>query len=125
MKLSSKFFNKNHISELKRYTNVSNRSLHVISSKNSSIDTFKELGSELLVVENEDLQNSILQINDEYDLIVITDLFELTDDIYNILKFTKSILTNDGKLLVTSVNPKWNRILKLFEILVRTPLSKL
>ncbi len=117
MKLSSKFFDKNHISEIRRYTNVSNRSLHVISSKNSSIDTFKELGSELLVVENEDLQNSILQINDEYDLIVITDLFELTDDIYNILKFTKSILTNDGKLLVTSVNPKWNRVLKLFEIL--------
>jgi len=117
MKLSSKFFDKNHISEIRRYTNVSNRSLHVISSKNSSIDTFKELGSELLVVENEDLQNSILQINDEYDLIVITDLFELTDDIYNILKFTKSILTSDGKLLVTSVNPKWNRVLKLFEIL--------
>ena len=104
MKLSSKFFDKNHISELRRYTNVSNRSLHIISSKNSSIDTFKELGNELLVVENEDLQNSILQINDEYDLVVITDLFELTDDIYNILKFTKSILTNDGKLLVTSVN---------------------
>jgi hypothetical protein len=117
MKLSSKFFDKNHISELKRYTNVSNRSLHVISSKNSSINTFMELGSELLVVENEDLQNSILKINDKYDLIVITDLFELTDDIYSILKFTKSILTNDGKLLVISVNPKWNRILKLFEIL--------
>ena len=50
------------------------------------------------------IYNSILQINDEYDLIVITDLFELTDDIYNILKFTKSILTNDGRLLVTSVN---------------------
>ena len=117
MKLSSKFFDKNQISELKRYTNVSNRSLHVISSKNSSINTFMELGSELLVVENEDLKNSILKINDKYDLIVITDLFELTDDIYSILKFTKSILTNDGKLLVTSVNPKWNRILKLFEIL--------
>ena len=58
----------------------------------------------------------IEELENNYDLIVITDLFELTDDIYNFFKIIKTKLSNDGKLLITSVNPKWNKLIRFFEI---------
>ena len=36
--------------------------------------------------------------NKKYDLIVLTDIFELTDDIYNSLKNIKRYLKSDGLL---------------------------
>ena len=52
--------------------------------------------------------------NTKYDLIIITDLFELTDDIYNTLKgFKKYSMRTEN--FITSVNPKWNNVLRLFE----------
>ena len=44
-------------------------------------------------------------IQGSFDLVVITDLFELTDDIYSVFKSIANILNPDGKLLVNSVNP--------------------
>ena len=48
---------------------------------------------------------------DKYDLIIVTDIFEVSSDIYNFVKFFKNSLTKEGKVLLTSINPKWNFIL--------------
>ena len=115
MKISAQFFNKNHLNELKRYTNISNNSIHLISDENKNLEMYKSLTKQIRLVNEQELVGTIDSLNENFDLIIITDLFELTDDIYNVLKKIKLNLTTDGKLLVTSVNPKWNFILRLFE----------
>ncbi len=115
IKISSSFFDQNHIKELQRYIQTSGKSIHLISEKNRSIDKFEEITDKLLLVDDNDLVKSLSSIEEKFDLVIITDLFELTDDIYSVLKIIKKILIPNGKLLVNSVNPKWNVILKLFE----------
>jgi len=115
LKISAKFFNKNHLNELKRYTNVSNNSIHLISNKSKNLEIYASLTEQIKLINEGDLVETIDSLNEKFDLIIVTDLFELTDDIYNVLKKIKFKLTSDGKLLVTSVNPKWNFILRLFE----------
>ena len=115
IKISSSFFDQNHIKELQRYIQTSGKSIHLISEKNRSIDKFEEITDQLLLVNDNDLVKSLSSIEENFDLVIITDLFELTDDIYSALKIIKKILIPNGKLLVNSVNPKWNVILKLFE----------
>lgn len=115
MIVSPKFFDLNHVNELSRYSKTSNSSLHIISDQNKSIGLFEGVTKELILVKNSEILASLDRISSKYDLIIITDLFELTDDIYVFLKQIKKYLTNDGKLLITSVNTKWNTVLNIFE----------
>lgn len=115
MKISSVVFNRNHINELNRYLNTHDTSIHLISKKAKlGINEFNKHGN-IVSIEEDELLNALKRENTKYDLIIITDLFELTDDIYNTLKRVQETLNENGKLLVTSVNPKWNIILRLFE----------
>jgi len=115
MKISSSFFDQNHIKELERHKQVFNKSIHLISSKNRSINKFENVTEELLLVDDNNLIKTLNSVQGSFDLVVITDLFELTDDIYIVFKSIANILNPDGKLLVNSVNPKWNAVLKIFE----------
>ena len=51
----------------------------------------------------------------KYDLIVITDIFEVTEDIYALLEYLDRLLSRDGKILINSINTKWNFLLLFFE----------
>ena len=51
----------------------------------------------------------------KFDLIVLTDIFELSDDIYNTLKNIKNHLKDDGYLILSSINPPWYFLIKLIE----------
>jgi len=115
MKISSSFYDQNHIKELERHTQAFNKSIHLISRKNRSINKFENVTEELLLVDDNNLIKTLNSIQGSFDLVVITDLFELTDDIYSVFKSIANILNPDGKLLVNSVNPKWNAVLKIFE----------
>ena len=115
MKISSVIFNRNHLNELSRYINTHETSMHLISKKTKlGIDELNKHGN-IVSIEEDELLDTLKRENTKYDLIIITDLFELTDDIYNTLKRVQEILNEDGKLLITSVNPKWNNILRFFE----------
>ena len=59
----------------------------------------------------------IIDAEKRYKLIVVTDLFELSEDIHYFLNLINQMLEKDGKVLITSINPKWNRILGVFEFL--------
>ena len=115
MKISSSIYDQNHIKELERHTQAFNKSIHLISRKNRSINKFENVTEELLLVDDNNLIKTLNSIQGSFDLVVITDLFELTDDIYSVFKSIANILNPDGKLLVNSVNPKWNAVLKIFE----------
>ena len=62
--------------------------------------------------------------NQKYELRVITDIFEVTDDIYNLLGNLNEMLTNDGKILINSINTKWNLFLLTFETLKFKKISR-
>ena len=48
IKISSSFFDQNHIKELQRYIQTSGKSIHLISEKNRSIDKFEEITDNLI-----------------------------------------------------------------------------
>ena len=48
--------------------------------------------------------------SEKFDLIVLTDIFELSDDIYNSLKNMKLHLNDNGLLILSSINPLWHFI---------------
>mgnify|MGYP001161331148 FL=1 len=116
MKISSKTFNNYHIKELDRYIFNQKKCIHILSDNTSHIESFQKISETLLLTPDKNIFSLIEELENDYDLIVITDLFELTDDIYNFFKIIRTKLTNDGKLLITSVNPKWNKLIRLFEI---------
>jgi len=115
MKISSVVFNRNHLNELNRYINTHETSIHLISKKAKLGINELNKHRNIVSIEEDELLDALKREDKKYDLIIITDLFELTDDIYNTLKIVQEMLNEDGKLLVTSVNPKWNSILRLFE----------
>jgi len=117
VKISSKVYNRNHVNELVRYVKNSQDSIHLMSEKSTNIDGFKELNKDLHLINENNLNDFIGSLSKKYDLVIVTDLFEMTENIYEFFENIKLILKPDGKLLINSVNPKWNKILKFFELL--------
>jgi len=116
MLLSSKTFYKNHSYEIARYNDFTSNSLHLINtdsnyvSINNKENVIRVKFNDFTVVEN------YIENNVKFTFVVITDLFELSEDVYDFLLKIGQIIEDDGKLLITSINPKWNNILKLFEV---------
>ena len=114
--LSTKYFYKSHLNEVSKYITNEMSYINIVNS-NSNVPSgmFK---NEIRV----DTDTSLEQIFDEfskdnkYDLVILTDIFELTDDLYSTLKTIKSYLNEDGKLMLTSINPFWNFLMKIFEL---------
>ena len=116
-KLSPYEFYTRHTNEIKRYLHGRNNILNVYSTKfkleikNKNIDNLKiDLDKPFI----SDLENII---DNQYDFIILTDVFEMSQDIYKVLKILKSKLNNDGKILITSINPVWDKIIKILESL--------
>ena len=107
MKINSETFYKNHINEISRYYSVNDSVLHVVNSE-SNIQVLDEF-YDTLKIDISSKDNLMEFYNDKkYDLVVITDLFELSDDIYLFLKDISKFINSNGKLLITAINPKWN-----------------
>ena len=103
--------------EISKYLSEDNSVLH-ISSSSSGVFELEESIDTLTIDPKKKLEIELLNLKkDKYDLIVVTDIFEVSSDIYNFVKFLKNALTKEGKVLLTSINPKWNVILKFFELL--------
>ena len=72
---------------------------------------------DVLVINLENNIGSQLESLNEYSLIVVTDIFELIDDVYIFLQKISNNLTEDGKLIISTINNIWSPILKIFEIM--------
>ncbi len=112
---STEFYNRQN-QEIKRFLNVEKKTLHIcINQDNLFLDKDK---LDVLALENQkDVIQSIFKLEKKYDLIIITDLFEVSSDIYELLKTTRDKLNNNGKILISTINPKWRRILRFSEII--------
>ena len=115
--LTSKEFYKRHKNEFNKYLFEEKRNL-IICNKSSALN-FEELKNtyieEIDIIENTLLQ--IEKIEDVYDLIILSDVLEVSGNMAEILKSMDKNLAIDGKILVTSINPIWNTPLRVFEFL--------
>ena len=114
---SSKFYERQN-SEIKRYLNSNKKTLHVcMSQSNIIIDNDKKF-EEIVLSKITDETNKINELdNGFFDLVIITDLFEISYDIYNLLKIVNNKLKPGGKVLISTLNPKWRLVASFFEIL--------
>ena len=115
-KINSTEFYSRQNQEIKRFLNIEKKTLHIcINQDNLFLDKEK---LDVLALENQkDVIQSIFKLEKKYDLIIITDLFEVSSDIYELLKTTRDKLNNNGKILISTINPKWRRVLRFSEII--------
>ena len=115
--ISTSYFYESHFSEISKYLNKEKNYLNLINNKSNipeglfdNVIKFSSSQPIEKVLEN-------LPKNIKYDLIVLTDIFDLSNDIYTFLKEVKKYLKPEGTLLLTSINPFWHFGINLFESL--------
>ena len=82
--------------EISKYLSEDNSVLH-ISSSLSGVFELEESIDTLTIDPKKKLEIELLKLKkDKYDLIIVTDIFEVSSDIYNFVKFFKNALTKDG-----------------------------
>lgn len=113
-KLPSTTFNTRHYNEIKRYFDDTANILHIVNAKNEY--SFESIIETKYINIEDEIEISFLG-DKKYDLIIVTDIFELSSDIYKFLDKLNSSISHNGKLLITSINTKWNLFLYLFEML--------
>lgn len=112
-RLSSTTYNIRHYNEIKRYFDKGANILHIVN-KNTSKSINTDIETKYIEID-EDIKNTLNK--NFYDLIIVTDIFELTSDIFDFLNTINTSTKQNGKVLITSVNTKWNLLLYFFELL--------
>ena len=112
-KLNSKTFYLRHNKEIDRFLNDDSEWLDITSVNNPYIENNQNILRIDLDKEVADQFKSYPK--NSFDLIVLTNIFELTPNIYEFLLSIQKILKEDGRILITSVNPRWNLLLLIFE----------
>ena len=116
LKLRSKYYYLRHENEIQRFLSKNSNWIHIINKENSFKNFTNSKENLFLIDLNSNLSKEIQTIEDQkFDLIIITDIFEVTDDIYGLLNSLNKLLTNNGKILINSINTKWNFTLLFFE----------
>ena len=106
---------KRHINEVSKVM-IDDESTLFIINKNSTFKNFIKNDMNFILVDNKNLLNTF-NSKKLYNLIVLTDVYEQSDDVYELLLNCQKILTNDGKIIVSSLNSKWYFILRFFELI--------
>lgn len=114
LQISNKTFYKRHNKELEKYI-VNKRSAHLFASE--SENKISEDLSDKIPISFTDLEKSFEKINNKYNTVVLTDVIEHVDDISLFMSKLKNIITRDGKLILSSINPKYYLIIKFLELL--------
>ncbi len=114
-KISNKTFYHRHKIEIEKYLENKN-SLHIlnIDSKDKIINTESD---KLLLDLNDPNNFPTLDKNKKYDRILLTDVVENHEDVFTLLSIITESLTDDGKLIVSSINSKYSLFFKFFEYL--------
>ena len=112
--LSNKTFYKRHNEELVKYI-INKKSLH-ICAKPSKIKISEKLSTKLFIDVN-NIEGCFEDLDERFDVIVLTDVVETIDDINYLLINVKKLLNKNGKLILSTVNPKYYLLIKLLEVL--------
>jgi len=117
LRLSSKKFYECHVNELNKYKNVNTNTLHVISS---SIE-YPGIGRDEEIV-NLDLDGELFESfksskHNHYDLIVVTDIFDISNDVMGLILTLEKLCNENGQIIFSNLNSKWHPVFKFFELL--------
>ena len=113
-RISNKSFYKRHNDELEKYSKFE-ETLHIVNSISKEKIDFT--GSDLLIIDfKKDDINQIKSLGKLYDRVILTDVIEVSNDIYNLFKALKKVMKPNGKLIVSSINTKWSLVLKVIEV---------
>tara|TARA_B000000565_G_scaffold241342_1_gene206079 strand:+ start:1799 stop:3103 length:1305 start_codon:yes stop_codon:yes gene_type:complete len=114
--ISNKEFYRRHNQELEKYLIFKN-TLHLIN-KNSA-NKVSPQGNIIEYIDlDENLSEQLRNLEDnKFELIILSDIIEIYDDIFDVFQTFETLLTPQGSLLVTSINTKWKLPLKLMEFL--------
>ena len=114
-KVKANYFYESHFKEISKYISNHKKYINIINSTSNIpdrlFDNILTINPETSIEEELAKKNP----NEKYDLIVLTDIFELSDDIYNSLKNMKLYLNDNGLLILSSINPLWYLIINLLE----------
>ena len=112
-KLSNKVFYQRHNDELNRFTY--NRSvLHIINS--DSKNKISEVTSDKVFLD----KNQLIELNSsekKYEAIILTDIVEVHDDLFSLLSQLTAYLSENGILVISSLNRKYTQLIRLLESL--------
>ena len=112
---SSKEFYKRHKNELNKYIQQNEKTL-IISNEDSNLQFNNKKNIDHLYINvHSDIDHQLRGISSSYNLIILSDVFEVSHDIINFLTLLKDYMIFDGKIIIASINPIWDTPLKLFE----------
>ena len=112
--ISKKYFYESHANELSKFTSDDLEYINIFNTEsNVPTELFK---NSMYIKSEKDFEKYFDEnfINNKFDLIILSNIFELSSDIYKTLKVVKKYLKAEGLLILTSVNPMWYRIINLF-----------
>tara|TARA_B100000900_G_C20602112_1_gene726080 strand:- start:5265 stop:6593 length:1329 start_codon:yes stop_codon:yes gene_type:complete len=112
--ISSNYFYKSHLIEISKYIKNDQSYINIVNESSNIPDILFE--NQLKISENQPLENVMKNYTGEkFDRIILTDIFDLSSDLYSLLKICKEYLSDDGLLILTSINPIWHRFITVFE----------
>lgn len=115
LKIPNSTFYKRHKLELEKFIYKKN-SLHLVNIKSKNkllVETSKTVFLDL----EDDKHLSNIDYTKKYDVIVLTDIIENHKDIFTLILKIKTLLSQNGKLIISSINSKYRFIIYFFEFL--------
>ena len=116
IKFSRSRFYENHINELMKYTSGDISVLHITSKASKAVRSLSGVDKIIIDPELNISLEELSTLDKLYDLVIVTDIFEVSTDIYHFICSIKKVLNYEGKILLTSINPKWNSIFNIVEL---------
>ena len=117
LKLSPKTFYEHHTNEINKYKNLDTKTLHVVYE---NIE-YRGLGDneEILTISfDDDLSTTFNSFEKNYyDLIVVTDIFDISNDVMGLILKLEKICNDNGQIIFSNLNSRWHPVFKFFEIL--------
>lgn len=123
MLLKNKTFYQRHLNEIIKITNNDIEILHLVNTNSNIIINQNNITS-YHIDSSKELSTQIKNLDKKFDLIIVTDLIEVSQDLYIFFKGINALCKQDGKILISSINPKWNLILRIFELVGLKQYSK-
>jgi len=115
MNIVSNYFYESHSKELSKYIKNDSEYINIVSHNSNIPDQM--FNNIVKISEDMNIKDVLSKHSSgkKYDLIILTDIFELSEDIYNSLKNVKKYLKSDGILLLSSINPIWHFLISVLE----------
>ena len=113
LKLSNKVFYQRHKNEIEKFIS-NNESLHIINKNSRNKLNLLSCDQVDIDLDNEDY-SSIRLNNKKYDTIILTDIIENQKNLYKLMQSICLLLNDDGRLIISSINSKYNLLISLLE----------